>query len=296
MLACDVLAIADTGNIEEGIPSLTFQLRGIATIEVEVAGLAGRIHSGDSGPIPDPVMALCRILSRLVDDNGDPRPASLRQGVREISARLRERIRALPFDEEDFRAKAGILPGVRISGDPAYSIYEKQWTRPSLTIIAMEASPLQGGTNQLIESARARVSMRLVPDQDPQQVAEALAAELKRDPPWGMKVTTRSAATGIWWSADPTGPVYEVALRALEAGYGHAPALIGCGGSIPFVKTFQDIFGGAPALLLGVEDPLCKAHGENESLSVEGWKKAIRATIHLYRELAAMGTGTGKAS
>lgn len=295
MLACDILALADTGNLEEGIPSLTFQLRGLVTVDVEVAGLTGRIHSGDAGPIPDPVMALSRILSRLVDENGDPCAPGLREGVREISPDLRERIRSLPFDEKDFREKAGMLPGVRISGDPAYTVYEKQWTRPTLTILAMEASPIKGASNQIIEAARARVSMRLVPDQEPRKIQEALLRELHRDPPWGMKVTTKPLATGMWWNGDPTGPIYDAALRALRAGYDHEPALIGCGGSIPFVKTFQEIFGGAPALLLGVEDPICKAHGENESVSLAGWKKAIRGAIHLYSEMGMLGSqGRGR--
>jgi acetylornithine deacetylase/succinyl-diaminopimelate desuccinylase-like protein len=288
MLACDILTLADTGNLEEGIPSLTFQLRGLITVDVEVAGLTGRIHSGDAGPIPDPVMALSRILSRLVDENGDPCATGLRDGVREISPALRDRIRKLPFDEKDFREKAGVLPEVKISGDPAYSVYEKQWTRPTLTILAMEASPMKGASNQIIESARARVSMRLVPDQNPEKIQKALIRELHRDPPWGMRVTTQPMVTGMWWSENPTGPAYEAAIRALRAGYDREPALIGCGGSIPFVKTFQEIFGGAPALLLGVEDPLCKAHGENESVSLAGWKQAIRATIHLYSELGVL--------
>jgi cysteinylglycine-S-conjugate dipeptidase len=285
MLACDVLAIADSGNLEEGLPSLTFQLRGLASVDVEVAGLRGRIHSGDAGPIPDPVMALCRILSRLVDENGAPCAPGLRAGVRETDPGVRERIRGLPFDEQDFREKAGMLPGVRIVGEPGYTVYEKQWTRPTLTIIALEASPMAGASNQIIESARARVSMRLVPDQDPKEIQDALVAEIERDPPWGMHVTVRPVTAGIWWSADPSGPAYEAAIRALRKGYGQEPALIGSGGAIPFVKTFQDIFG-ATALLLGVEDPACRAHGENESVSIAEWKRAIRATIHLYSELA----------
>jgi len=290
MLKCDVLALADTGNLEEGLPSLTFQLRGLISVDVEVAGLTGRIHSGDAGPIPDPVMAMCRLLSGLVDANGDPCAPGLRAGVREMPPAIRDRIRALPFDEEDFRRTAGMLPGVHITGEPGYSVYEKQWTRPTLTIIALEGSPLAGASNQIIEAARARVTMRLVPDQDPQTTLDALIAELHRDPPWGMRVTTRPLVTGMWWSADPTGPAYEAALRALEAGYGRQPALIGSGGSIPFVQTFQEILGGVPALLLGVEDPSCKAHGENESLSLAGWRQAIRAAIHLYAELATIGS------
>jgi acetylornithine deacetylase/succinyl-diaminopimelate desuccinylase-like protein len=179
-----------------------------------------------------------------------------------------------------------MLPGVQLAGEKAYSVYERLWARPSLTIVALEASPMHGATNQIIESARARVTVRIVPDQDPMAVRDALVASIHRDPPWGVHVITHPLHSGLWWTTDPTGPAFEAAFRALRAGYGAEPALIGAGGSIPFVKPFQDAFGGIPALLLGVEDPLCQAHGENESLNVKDWRAAIRSAIHLFAELA----------
>jgi acetylornithine deacetylase/succinyl-diaminopimelate desuccinylase-like protein len=288
MLAADVLVITDSGNHEEGLPSLTFQLRGLVAVDVEVAALKGRVHSGGwGGPVPDPVMALCRILSRLVDENGVPADPGVRAGIRETIPSVKEKIRALSFDEAEFAQQAGMLPGVRLAGEPDFSVWERLWTRPSLTIIAMEASPLAGSSNQIIDAARARVTVRIVPDQDPMVVRDALIEALHRDPPWGVRVRTRPLGTGIWWSTDPTGPTYEAAIRALRAGYGREPALIGSGGSIPFVKTFEDLFNGLPCLLLGVEDPISQAHGENESLNLVDWRKAVRSTIHLYEELAA---------
>jgi acetylornithine deacetylase/succinyl-diaminopimelate desuccinylase-like protein len=290
MLATDVLVITDCGNHEEGLPSLTFQLRGLVAVDVEVAALKGRVHSGQwGGAVPDPVMALCTILTRLVDENGVPADPAVRAGIREPAPSVKERIRSLPFDAAEFSEQAGMLPGVRFAGEPDFTVWERLWTRPSLTVIAMEASPIAGSSNQIIDAARARVTVRIVPDQDPMAVRDALIACLHRDPPWGVQVRTRPLTTGIWWSTDPTGPAYEAALRALKAGYGREPALIGTGGSIPFVKTFEDLFQGLPCLLLGVEDPISQAHGENESLSLEDWRKAVRSTIHLYEELAKLG-------
>jgi acetylornithine deacetylase/succinyl-diaminopimelate desuccinylase-like protein len=289
MLATDVLVITDTGNHEEGLPSLTFQLRGLVAVDVEVAALKGRVHSGQwGGPVPDPVMALCRILTRLVDENGVPADPDVRAGIREPAPSVKKRIQELPFDAAEFAEQAGMLPGVRFAGEPEFSIWERLWTRPSLTVIAMEASPIAGSSNQIIDAARARVTIRIVPDQDPFAVRDALIAALHRDPPWGVQVRTRPLGTGIWWSTDPTGPAYEAALRALQAGYERTPALIGTGGSIPFVKTFEDLFHGLPCLLIGVEDPISQAHGENESLSLRDWRKAVRSTIHLYEELVAL--------
>lgn len=290
MLSCDSLVIMDSGNLEEGLPSLTFTLRGIVNVDVEVAGLLGRVHSGQfGGPVPDPVMALCKILSRLVDEDGVPCDPQVREGIRETDPALRARIAKIPFDEAEFRRTAGMLDGVRLAGEQGYSVYERLWTRPCLTVIAMEASPIATASNQLIESARARVSVRIVANQDPAAVRDALVAAILRDPPWGMRVTARPAATGIWWFVDPVEPAYQAAQRALERGYGKETALIGSGGSIPFVKTFQDAFGGVPCLLMGVEDPMCRAHGENESLSLEEWRKGTHALIHLFDELAALG-------
>ncbi len=290
MLSCDSLVIMDSGNLEEGLPSLTFALRGIVNVDVEVAGLSGRIHSGQfGGAVPDPVMALCKILARLTGDDGAPADPAVRKGIRENDPVLRARIAALPFDEAEFRRTAGLLDGVRLAGEEGYSVYERLWTRPALTVIAMEASPIATASNQIIEAARARVSVRIVADQDPAAVRDALVAAILRDPPWGMRVTARPAATGVWWFGDPVEPAYQAAQRALERGYGRETALIGSGGSIPFVKTFQDAFGGIPCLLMGVEDPMCRAHGENESVSLHEWKKGTHALIHLFDELAPLG-------
>ncbi len=289
MLAADFLVITDTGNFAEGIPGITYQLRGLVGVDIEVAGLGGRVHSGGwGGAVPDPVMALCKILSRLVNEDGVPADAGIRAGIRETPERVRAQIRALPFDEDEFKRQAGMLPGVRLAGESAYTPYERLWTRPSLTINAMEASPMKGASNQIVDSARARVTVRIVPDQDPAAIRDALVAAVHRDPPWGVQVRTQPLHTGLWWTTDPGGPAHEAAMRALRLGYGCEPALIGSGGSIPFVKTFQDAFGGIPCLLLGVEDPACQAHGENEGLLLEDWRKAIRSAIHLYAELAGV--------
>lgn len=289
MLKADFLVITDTGNFAEGIPAITYQLRGLVGVIIEVAGLSGRVHSGGwGGAVPDPVMALCRILDRLVDEDGVPADPGVRSGIKETEEKVRAQIRALPFDQNEFQAQAGMLPGVRLAGEKEYNVYERLWTRPSLTINALEASPIQGASNQIVDSARARVTVRIVPNQDPIAVRDALIAAVHRDPPWGVQVRTEPLHSGLWWTTDPTGPAHEAAMRALRAGYGCEPALIGSGGSIPFVKTVQDAFGGIPCLLLGVEDPTCQAHGENESLSLRDWKKAIRSAIHLYGELSRL--------
>jgi acetylornithine deacetylase/succinyl-diaminopimelate desuccinylase-like protein len=234
---------------------------------------------------------MCKLLAGLTDANGVITVPGVMDMVRAPTAAERAEYAALPFDAKKFRADAGLEPGVQEVGEPGYSVYEKLWMRPSLTVIALEASPVKGSSNQLVPSARARVSIRLVPDMDPAKVASLVTAHLKKHAPWGMTVTTEVETGNPAWSCKAEGPAYDAARRALEKGFGKASALIGCGGSIPFVGPFAEAFGGAPALLVGLEDPICNAHSENESLSLRDWQKALRGACYLYEELAAVPVG-----
>ena len=173
-----------------------------------------------------------------------------------------------------------------LAGESDRSGYERLWTRPTLAVTALEAMPLAQAANQLIAEARARVGVRLPPGQDAEGAARRLVAFLERDPPLGVRVETRLEGAVPGWSTRPTGPAFDAARRALAAGFGREPVEIGCGGSIPFVGPFAEVLGGVPALLLGLEDPPCNAHGENESLDLGDFRKAARASAHLMDELA----------
>ena len=283
----DVIILTDTANLSAGLPSLTYALRGIVVVDVEVQAIDHPLHSGMwGGPVPDSAMALSKILSRLVDDDGVLCIPGIYDRVRPISADERQRLQELPFHEPTFRDEAGMLAGVEMSGEKSYSIYERIWRRPSLAISALEAAPLKGASNQIVSSARARVGIRTVPDMDGTEVANLLERALQRDPPWAARVTTQVRSAGGWWMTDPQGPAYDAACRALKSGFGVDPVFIGCGGSIPFVEPFSRVLGGAKALLLGLEDPTCNAHSENESLHLDDFRKALFSAIHLYDELA----------
>jgi len=287
-MSADVIVLTDTANLDAGIPSLTVSLRGIAGVLVEVRSLDHPIHSGMwGGPVPDPVQALCKAIADLTDETGTLVPA-LRPGVRPLSAEARKSLAALPFDEARVREQVGMEPGASFTGDPKMPVWGRIWHQPAVTVVALEARPVEGSTNQIIESARARVSIRTVPDMDPEQVLAALTAHFEQRVPWGLDVQVTPEHTANWWVTTPEGPVFDAARRALEAGYGRRAEHIGCGGSIPFVEPFAAVLGGAPALLMGVEDPPCNAHGENESLLVEDWKSGTRAAVHLYAELGRL--------
>jgi acetylornithine deacetylase/succinyl-diaminopimelate desuccinylase-like protein len=290
-LAADVILLTDTANHEAGLPSLTTSLRGLVGVRVDVQALDHPVHSGMwGGPIPDPVMALCRALAELTDADGRP-AAFLREGVRPLSDADRGAYARLPYDEARFRADVGLVEGAALIGNPDLPVWARVWREPSLTVIALEARPIAGSTNQIIEAAHARVSLRVVPDQDPKALQDALVRHFESRVPWGLRVTvTRESAAG-WWVTETTHPAFEAAAVALRRGYGRDAVHIGCGGSIPFVAPFARHLGGVPALLVGVEDPRCNAHGENESLLVEDFKKGARASVYLYDELARAARG-----
>jgi acetylornithine deacetylase/succinyl-diaminopimelate desuccinylase-like protein len=290
--AADFIVLSDTANFDTGVPALTYQLRGICQVDVEVQCLERPVHSGMwGGPVPDPVQVLCRLIADLQGKNGDLNVPGLYKKVAKPSARQAARLRKLAFDEAKFKRDGGLVKGMKLSGEKGYTVYEKLWTRPSLTVIAMESHPIKGSSNQIVDSARARLSLRTVPNMDGREAGRLLVKKLTSKPPFGAKVTARVTGTTPWWTTNPEGPAFEAARRALKAGFKKETAMIGAGGTIGFVQPFADLLGGAPCLLMGVEDPACNAHSENESLHLGDWTKCMRSAVHLYDELSRVPVG-----
>ncbi len=287
-LAAEVLVLSDTQNLATGVPSLTTSLRGIVNIDVRLRALDHPIHSGMwGGPVPDAATALAKLLARLVDAAGAPAVPGLADDVPALAAEDRARLAALPFDEARFRAEAGMLPGLALAGDGRFSVYERLWFRPAIAVLALEAIPLAQASNQLVAEAAARVGVRVAPGQDADRVARRVVDFLTGDPPLGTEVVATPIAVVPGWRTRPQGPAFAAARRALAAGFGRDPVEIGCGGTIPFVGPFAEVMGGIPVLLLGLEDPPCNAHGENESLDLADFRSAARASAHLLAELSA---------
>jgi cysteinylglycine-S-conjugate dipeptidase len=288
LLSADVVLIADSENFDSGIPSLTASLRGIVTVNVEVRSLASSVHSGTwGGPLPDPVLALSKMLASLVDDKGVPAIPGLLNKVRARTSREVSDLNALPFSELTFRKQSKLLEGVRIIGGEG-SVYEKMWHLPSISVNAIEASSRKQAANIINDKAWARVGVRIVPDMELEETLGLLTAHLREKAPWGIQVTLEPETPSRWWHTDTSGPAFDAARRALEMGYGIKPIILGAGGSIPFVQTITDALGGAPALLFGVGDPYSAAHSENESLLISDWEKGCRSLIFLFSALSEL--------
>ena len=288
-LRSDVLVLADAGNWQVGIPGLTYSLRGLAAADIELRALDGPQHSGISGgAIPDPVMALSRLLASLVDENGDLAFEGAFDDL--LEATPNERVPIAGFDDapQRFARAAGVRPGVRLVGDPHVTLHERLWLRPCLTVIGIDGHPIKGSSNQIVARASARLSLRLGPGQVPDRVIAHLRTHVERHVPWGLECSITALEGAPAWQTDPTGPAFDAARRALHAGFGVESVPMGIGGSIPFVGPFADAFGGIPALLIGPNDPGSNIHGEDESLHLADWRSLIRSEVFLLRELARL--------
>lgn len=293
-LQADVLVLADAGNWSVGVPGITTSLRGLAAVDVTVRALDGPVHSGMAGGlVPDPVLALARLLASTVDEHGAVVIDGFSGDVAVPGPADRERLDALPADPSALLRTLGVRDGVEAVGDPSASPFERLWMRPSLTVIGFDSHPIAGSSNQIVASATARLSLRLAAGQEPQRVLEQLHAHLVARIPWGLELEFAPHGGAPAWHTEPDGPAFLAARRALRAGFGTEPVLMGVGGSIPFVGPFVAAFGGIPALLLGPADPGSRIHGEDESLHLDDWRKLIESEVRLLDELAALPVRDG---
>jgi acetylornithine deacetylase/succinyl-diaminopimelate desuccinylase-like protein len=275
-LRSDVIVIADSGNWDIGVPALTTSLRGLVRVDVEVRTLTHAVHSGMwGGIVPDALMALTRLIASLHDDEGSVAVAGLHAGP----------AADVDYPADRLRAESGIADGVQLIGSG--SAVERLWTKPSLTITGLDAPKVDGASNTLTASARAKISLRTAPGDTTAHALECLRVHLEAHVPWGAQLAVTVVDTGEATQIDATGPAYDAARQAFtDAWDGVQPVDMGVGGSIPFIAEFLESFPDASVLVTGVEDPDTRAHGANEGLHLAEFERVCLAETLLLVNLA----------
>jgi acetylornithine deacetylase/succinyl-diaminopimelate desuccinylase-like protein len=283
LLRADSVVISDSAMFAPGLPSILSSLRGLAYFQIDVQGPSTDLHSGSyGGAVINPAMALARILATMHDGAGHVAIAGFYDKVLDWGDAARQEIRGLPFDEEHFRAETG---APALGGEAGFSTLERLWMRPTCEINGLLSGYTgEGAKTVLPAKAMAKVSCRLVPDQDPREIEQLMRAHVERFAPKGVSVTVTHLHGGQPWRANLDGPLFEAARVALTAAFGREPVITGEGGSIPVVGDFQRILR-APVLLMGFGLPGENAHAPNEWMSEENFTRGLRAVALLYQQL-----------
>lgn len=283
MLRADAVVISDSAMFAPGQPSILSSLRGIAYFQIDVVGPAQDLHSGVyGGAVVNPAMALARILATMHDAKGRVTIKGFYDKVRKWDRKSRDAIKKLGFKDKKFLEETG---GPALGGEVGFSTLERVWMRPTCEVNGLLSGYTGEGAKTVLPSkAMAKVSCRLVPDQDPAQIAKLFEAHLKRVAPKGVKVSVRYIHGGKPWRAELSGPLYDAARSALTAAFGKAPVIVGEGGSIPVVGDFDRVLK-APVLLMGFGLPGENAHAPDEWISLENFSRGLRAVATLYEEL-----------
>lgn len=276
LLAADLVVLADSVNWKVGVPAFTTSLRGLVDCEVEVRVLEHAVHSGMfGGPVLDAVTVLSRLIATLHDDDGEVAVAGLHSGPEPD----------VDQPESDFRAEASVLPGVRLAGSG--TITGRLWTKPAICVTGIDAPSVAQASNTIVASARAAVSLRIAPGQDPGDAAAALRNHLVSHAPMGAEVTVTGGEQGRPWRGSTDAPLARVARTAFaDAWDGVEPVDVGLGGSIPLVADIVDTFPGATVLVTGVEDPDSRAHAGNESVHLGELARVVLAEALLLSRLS----------
>jgi acetylornithine deacetylase/succinyl-diaminopimelate desuccinylase-like protein len=288
-LKADAVVISDSSMFAPGLPSLLFSLRGLAYFQLDVRGPKSDLHSGSyGGAVVNPATALARILATLHDDRGRIAIAGFYDRVRDWGPAVREQIRGLPFRDDEFLREVG---ATSLGGEDGFSTLERLWTRPTCEVNGLLSGYTgEGAKTVLPAKAMAKVSCRLVPDQDPQEIGRLMEAHVGRVAPKGVTVTVSHLHGGRPWRAEVEGPFFDAARRALRSAFGRDPVIVGEGGSIPVVSDFTRILG-APVLLIGFGLPGENAHAPNEWFSDENFVRGTRAVAGLWEELGGRAGG-----
>ena len=290
-LSADVVVISDGAMVAPGMPTITYGLRGLTYATVRVRGAGRDLHSGAyGGGVPNALGALARLLAGLKDEHGRILVPGFYDDVRDLSTEERAALARVPFDEGAFRADAGVDA---TPGEAGYTLLERIWARPTLDVNGLSGGFQGAGAKTVIAAeAMAKVSCRLVPDQDPQDVFDKLRAQLEANAPEGVTVEVLPEGLGRPAMTPLAAPSVAAARAALREVWGREPVFARSGGSIPIVSDFQRVLGAEPLLIgFGREDD--RAHAPNERFAVDDYLQGVRVSAALLLQLAHLGADDG---
>ncbi len=290
-LAADVVVISDSPMFDRGVPSICYGLRGLAYFQIDLRGTKTDLHSGSfGGAVANPAFVLAQLLAQMKDRGGRVKIPGFYDEVRPLKEEERAEFKKLPFNEKRYRQDLG---APKLFGERDYTTLERVWARPTFEVNGLLSGFTAEGAKTVIPAvAMAKVSMRLVPDQDPDQVALLFEAYLKKVTPKTVELKITRMHGGKPWMTDFDNRFVQAAGRAIERGFGRRPVFNREGGSIPVVSTFQEVLG-LPSVLFGVGLPDENAHAPNEKLDLGNFHNGILASTFLYEEIGRANPSIG---
>jgi acetylornithine deacetylase/succinyl-diaminopimelate desuccinylase-like protein len=286
-LACRAVVISDTGMPDLQHPALTYGLRGVLALEILLRGPSRDLHSGIfGGTVDNPALALCQMLAQLRDKNGRVNIPGFYDDVAKLSAYEREQAARIPMTEAQYLKFVGVP---QLFGERGYTFVERRSARPTVEINGLTSGYQGEGGKTIVPSwARAKLTFRLVPQQDPERIRQLVLTRLKKLCPPTVRMEIQAGHGGEPYMVSPTSPLAQAALRTLKEAFGHEPILMREGGSIPIVTQFKHVLR-ADSLLLGLALPDDNAHSPNEKFSLDCYEKGARMGALLWPELARLG-------
>ena len=282
-LAADVVVISDSPMFDRGVPSICYGLRGLTYFQIDLRGSKTDLHSGSfGGAVANPAFVLAQVLAQMKDRSGRVKIPGFYDDVRPLRDAERAEFAKLPFDERRYRIELG---APRLFGERDYTTLERVWARPTFEVNGLLSGFTGDGAKTVIPAvAMAKVSMRLVPDQDPHKIAAIFEAYLQKITPKTVELSVTRMHGGKPWMTDFDNRFVQAAGRAIERGFGRTPVFNREGGSIPVVSTFQEVLG-LPSVLFGIGLPDENAHAPNEKLDLSNFHNGVISSAMLYDEI-----------
>jgi acetylornithine deacetylase/succinyl-diaminopimelate desuccinylase-like protein len=287
-LAADVVVISDSAMFGRGVPSICYGLRGLVYFQIDLRGSSTDLHSGSfGGAVANPGMVVAQVLAQMKDRGGRIRIPGFYDDVVALQEEERQAWATLPYNEKQYKKDFGVP---KLFGETGYTTLERTWARPTFEVNGLLSGFTGEGAKTVLPAvAMAKVSMRLVPNQDPDKIATLFEDYVRKITPKTVELKVTRMHGGKPWMTAYDNPFVQAAGRAIERGFGRKPVFTREGGSIPVVSTFQEELG-LPSVLFGVGLPDENAHAPNEKLDVGNFHNGIIASAILYQEIAAIQT------